>query len=187
MYPSWHCKVKFDVTNIGNVPVHVKLPEASGDIPEWVAYDWENECYDDGVQLHQGESTGACTMDIHFTNAQAPQEGSGPHTFGWTILAHQYNEEPEIINVTSADLAFSSTGWGGWSCPVDHPYVVNATTNCVESLTQYLWEPGATTGSVNYPNTPFGYTYTPPEEGSIVQMGGTGETCNILLECSNAP
>jgi hypothetical protein len=191
MYPSYHCKVGFDVTSTGNVPVHVWLPEATGDIPAWVATNFE-DCYTAGIQLHEGQSTGLCTMDIHFTNDQAPPENSGPITFGWTILATQFNEDPappaDIITVTSANLNFSATGWGGWSCSVpDHPYVVSATTNCAGSLTQYLWEPGATTGSVNYPNTPFGYTYTPPEEGSIVQMGGTAQTCNIILQCSDQP
>jgi predicted ribosomally synthesized peptide with SipW-like signal peptide len=93
MYPSYHCKVGFDVTSTGNVPVHVWLPEPAGDIPAWVATNFEN-CYDDGVQLHQGESTGKCTVDIHFTNDTAPEENSGPYTFGWTILATQFNEDP---------------------------------------------------------------------------------------------
>ena len=192
MYPSYHCKVSFDVTSTGSVPVHVKPPVYTGvePLPEWVATNIE-ECYPADVQLHQGESTLPCTLDIHFTNAQAPLENSGPLTFGWTILAHQWNEEPpppaDIITVTSADLGFAGTGWGGWSCPADHTYVVSATTNCAGPLTQYLWEPGATTGSVDYPDVPWDYTYTPPEEGSIVQMGGTGETCNIILQCSDVP
>lgn len=191
MYPSYHCKVGFDVTSTGSVPVHVWRPVPDGTIPAWVATNFQ-DCYADGVQLHQGESTNECTMDLHFTNDQAPPEGSGPYTFGWTILATQWNEDPappaDIITVKSATLNFSGTGWGGWSCPVpDHPYVVSATTDCTGPLTQYLWEPGASAGGVNYPNTPFGYTYTPPEEGSIVQMGGTGESCHIILQCSDTP
>jgi len=190
MYPSYHCKVSFDVTSTGSVPVHVWLPEPSGDIPEWVATDF-NGCYEDGVQLHQGDTTGLCTMDIHFTNEQAPPEGSS-HTFGWTILATQWNEDPappaDIITVQSAALNFSSTGWGGWSCPTpDHPYVVSATTDCSLPVTQYLWQPGASAGGADYPNTPFAYTYTPPEEGSIVQNGGTSQSCHIILQCSDTP
>ena len=92
MYPSYHCKVNFDVTSTGNVPVHVWQPEPTGDIPEWVATDFD--CYEDGVQLHQGGTTGICTIDIHFTNDTAPEENSGPYTFGWTILATQWNEDP---------------------------------------------------------------------------------------------
>jgi predicted ribosomally synthesized peptide with SipW-like signal peptide len=190
MYPSWHCKVRFDVTNLGNVPVHVKLPVATTDIPDWVAVDFA-DCYDDSIQLHQGETTGVCTIDIHFTNEQAPPENSEPYTFGWEIYALQWNEDPppDIITETSSVLNFSSTGWGGWSCPTpDHPYVVSATNNCTQPVTQYLWQPGASAGGVNYPNTPFGYTYTPPEEGSIVQNGGgTGQSCQIILQCSDTP
>ena len=116
MYPSYHCKVGFDVTSTGNVPVHVWLPEATGDIPAWVATNFE-DCYTAGIQLHEGQSTGLCTMDIHFTNDQAPPENSGPITFGWTILATQFNEDPapplEIITVTSGGLTSAALGGAG--------------------------------------------------------------------------
>jgi predicted ribosomally synthesized peptide with SipW-like signal peptide len=190
MYPSYHCKVGFDVTSTGNVPVHVWLPEPAGDIPDWVATNFE-DCYPNGVQLHQGESTGKCTVDIHFTNDQAPPENSGPITFGWTILATQFNEDPvappDIITVQSAVFNFSSTGWAGWSCPVDHPYVVSAdTSNCTLPLANSLaWKPGASVGSSTYPTTPFGYTYPAGEEGWIVQNGGTGQSCYIEVDCSD--
>lgn len=188
MYPSYHCKVSFDVTSIGSVPVHVKLPVPTDDIPAWVATDFE-ECYEDSVQLHQGESTDPCTIDIHFTNAQAPEENSGPYTFGWTILAHQWNEEPpDVITVESAMMNFGPTGWAGWSCPTDHPYVVGGNTDCILALSNSLaWEPGASVAGFNYPITPFGYVYTPPEEGWIVQNGGTSQSCKIYVDCSTAP
>jgi predicted ribosomally synthesized peptide with SipW-like signal peptide len=198
MYPSYHCKVGFDVTSTGNVPVHVWLPEPAGDIPAWVATNFEN-CYDDGVQLHQGESTGKCTVDIHFTNDTAPEENSGPYTFGWTILATQFNENPapplDITTVTSSVLNFSSTGAGGWSCPSTHPQVLSAYLQDagtdgdpnVAPHTLYLWVPGATTGTVTYPNTPFGYTYGTGETGAIVLNGGTPQSAQIVLTCQEAP
>lgn len=93
MYPSYHCKVSFKVQSLGNVPVHVWLPEAVGTIPEWVATDFQN-CYTDGTQLHKNDLTTACTMDLHFTNDTAPAENSGPYTFSWNILATQWNEDP---------------------------------------------------------------------------------------------
>jgi hypothetical protein len=188
MYPSWHCKVNFDVKSTGNVPVHVWLPEPVGDIPAWVATNFEN-CYEDGVQLHQGDETAICTIDIHFTNEQAPEENTGPHTFEWSILATQWNENPpDVITVESATMNFSPTGWAGWSCPSDHPYVVGGTTNCTLPLTYSLaWEPGASVLGFTYPTTPFGYTYTPPEEGWIVQNGGTSQSCKIYVDCSTAP
>jgi hypothetical protein len=191
MYPSYHCKVNFKVKSLGNVPVHVWLPEAVGTIPEWVATNFEN-CYTDGTQLHQNQSTSACTMDLHFTNAQAPVENSGPYTFSWTILATQWNEDPvppaEIITVTSSTMNFSSTGWAGWSCPVTNPYIVSGSTNCALPVANSLaWKPGATVGASSYPTTPFGYTYGAGEQGWIVQNGGTGQSCNIILQCSDQP
>ena len=92
------------------------------------------------------------------------------------------------VPVTSVTLFFSSTGWGGWSCPsgfgiysatVQKPG--GGTPDYPVSIT--LWEPGATAGGVTYPSTPFGYTYTPPEEGAIVQNGGTGQSLQIVLTC----
>ena len=196
MYPSYHCKVGFDVTSTGNVPVHVWLPEATGDIPAWVATNFE-DCYLDGVQLHQGDSTGLCTMDIHFTNDQAPPENSGPITFGWTILATQFNEDPappaDIITVQSSVFNFNNAGgWAGWSVmDPTHPYVVGAdTSNCTLPLANSLaWKPGASvtvgTTTYTYPTTPFGYTYAAGEEGWIVQNGGTVQSCYILVDYSN--
>ena len=70
MYPSYHCKVSFKVQSLGNVPVHVWLPEPVGTIPAWVATNFAN-CYTAGTQLHQNGETNACTMDIHFSNDQA--------------------------------------------------------------------------------------------------------------------
>jgi hypothetical protein len=191
MYPSYHCMVSFDVKSTGNVPVHVWLPEATFDNPEWVATNFE-DCYPDGVQLHQGESTDLCTMDIHFSNLQAPPENSGPITFGWTILATQFNEDPaapeDIVTAQSAVFNFSGTGWAGWSVSdPTHPYVVGVdTTNCTQPLANSLaWKPGASVGSSTYPTTPFGYTYPAGEEGWIVQNGGTAQSCYIVVYYSD--
>jgi hypothetical protein len=100
MYPSWHCKLNFKVANLGNVPVHVKLPKlvAGKEYASWVKLDTLN-CYQDGVQLHQGANVSqACTIDIHFTNETSPGENAGPFVFTWEILAHQWNEEPISVN-----------------------------------------------------------------------------------------
>jgi hypothetical protein len=191
MYPSYHCKVSFDVTSTGTVPVHVKLPEPTSDVPEWVATDFET-CYADSIQLHQGESTDPCMIDIHFTNDQAPPEDSGPYTFGWTILAHQWNEEPppEPIYELSSDLNYNGAGgWAGWSCPagttvVDGGYLPETADVAVSMA----WVPGASVAGVDYPYTPFGYTYTPPEEGWLVQDGGTPNVpTHIFLWCLPNP
>jgi hypothetical protein len=183
MYPSYHCKVGFDITSTGTVPVHIWQPEPTGDIPPWVAYDFS--CYPAGFQLHQGESTGVCTMDIHFSNEIAPPESSGPFTFGWTILATQWNEDPvkaEIITVPSSTFNFSQTGWAGWSCPASHPFIVSAdTSNCTQPLGV---SQAAMPGVGTYPVYPH-YTFGPNEQGWVVQNGGTAQSCNIVLSCSD--
>jgi hypothetical protein len=50
-----------------------------------------------------------------------------------------------------------------------------------------LWVPGATTGTVTYPNTPFGYTYGVGETGAIVLNGAVGQSGQIVLTCQEAP
>lgn len=184
-YPSYECWVEFDVHSVGSVPIHIYQPDIVGAPPPDHVTVGIDGCYENDTQLHEGDEA-LCTIYIHVEQGAIQNH---TYTFSAEVETRQFNEpRPDIITETSADLGFAGTGWGGWSCPVpDHPYVVSATTNCTGPLTQYLWEPGATAGGSTYPNTPFGYTYTPPEEGSIVQMGGTGETCNIILQCSNVP
>jgi predicted ribosomally synthesized peptide with SipW-like signal peptide len=195
MYPSYHCRVGFDVTSTGNVPVHVWLPEPAGDIPAWVATNFE-DCYPNGKQLHQGESTGKCTVDIHFSNDIAPEENSGPYTFGWTILATQFNEDPvappEPILVVSSALNFSSTGWGGWSCPSTHPNVVSAGVSKTNTepwvapdypINFVLAQPGATLDGYTYPVFPH-YTYPAGDTGIAAHNGGTGQSLYLYLYCS---
>jgi hypothetical protein len=107
----------------------------------------------------------------------------------WTV---DCGEVPATQTVISSALNYSSTGWGGWSCPAGTEIVSASVATAsdgtgtpsypIASLT--LWEPGASVGGATYPNTPFGYTYTPPEEGAIVQNGGTGQTLYIVLECT---
>jgi hypothetical protein len=89
LFPSYHCKVGFDVTNIGTVPVHVHHPNCY--VPPWVFIDY-SDCYEHGFQLHPGESTPWCWIDIHFTNDDGVPEGSGPYFFDLQVLAEQWNE-----------------------------------------------------------------------------------------------
>jgi hypothetical protein len=105
----------------------------------------------------------------------------------WTVTC---GEVPPPVTITSGQQNFSSTGWAGWSCPagstivsasVDTAPIKGGVVLPITSITN--WEPGASIGTTNYPNTPFGYTYTPPEEGAIVQNGGTGQSLYIVLVC----
>lgn len=193
MYPSYHCKVSFDVTSTGSVPVHVWLPEPVGDIPEWVATNFE-DCYKAGFQLHQDVSTPECTIDIHFTNDQAPPENDGPFTFGWTILATQWNEDPYFLVVGSL-LSFSSTGAGGWSCPPDHPNVVGGGFSKTKTppfvdpdypINWVLAKPGATLDGYTYPvfaHYTYGSWYS-GETGIAAINGGTAQNLYPYVYCS---
>ena len=104
----------------------------------------------------------------------------------------------QTTTVTSAVLDFSSTGAGGQSCPPEYPQVLDAYLQdvgtdgdpTVAAHTLYLWVPGATTGTVTYPYTPFGYTYGtwyPGETGAIVLNGITPQSAQIVLTCQEAP
>lgn len=78
-------------------------------------------------------------------------------------------------------LDFSSTGWAGWSCPTG--------TNVVGG--GYISEPAGATvlisqaakpGVGTYPTYPH-YTYTPPEEGWVVQNDKTPSRMRIYVDC----
>jgi len=82
------------------------------------------------------------------------------------------------VTVVSSMLNFSSTGWGGWSCPAGMK-VVGGTTDCTQPLAV---SKAANPDDPQYPAYPH-YTYTPPEEGWVVQNGGTGQSCKIYVDC----
>ncbi|HEC23587.1 MAG TPA: hypothetical protein ENI95_11810 [Chloroflexi bacterium] len=93
-YPSYHCLVTFDVTNIGSVPVHLEGPVSAPWNPEWVEL---AECFVPGqeeeiVQLHEGESA-YCSVLIHFTNDSGVEENA-TYEFAFAIRAYQWNESP---------------------------------------------------------------------------------------------
>lgn len=87
-YPGWRCEVDFNVENLGTVPVLVHQPEQiSG--PDWVTF---MDCYDNDTQLESGYAAW-CTLVIEFFNEDGVEENS-TYTFEFSILAHQWNEEP---------------------------------------------------------------------------------------------
>lgn len=85
----------------------------------------------------------------------------------------------QIVN--SALLYYGPTGWGGWSCPTGTTVYACAVSEGATVAQKLLWVPGAYVDSVYYPSTPFGYTYTPPETGCIVQNDNDSETITITL------
>jgi hypothetical protein len=105
-------------------------------------------------------------------------------TSGWARWTVACNEYPVTTTVTSSNLNYSNTGWGGWSCPAGTPNIWSAIYTGPGTLNVTLWQLGASVGAVNYPNTPFGYTYSSPtEEGAIAQATGVGGTYQLILQC----
>lgn len=89
-YPSFVCRVTFDVHSTGTIPVHVRRPVWSSVPPkDAVSMDLQ-DCYDDGFQLHQSERA-LCTIWMHVE--QGAKQGDS-YTFAGTVLVHQFNEEP---------------------------------------------------------------------------------------------
>lgn len=96
-YPSYHCAVKFAISNIGSVPVHITKPQAGDSTPKWVTV---KACYPQWYQLHPGKNAWAWIL-IHFTNDDEVNENSS-HNFKFTIDARQWNEAPPSA-VTTAE------------------------------------------------------------------------------------
>lgn len=105
-YPSYHCAVKFDVSNIGTVPVHITKPKAGETNPKWVEV---NACYPQWYQLHPGKSVWAWIL-IHFTNNDDVKE-NGEYTFTFTIDALQWNEAPSSMTATAEETEGCWTGY----------------------------------------------------------------------------
>lgn len=96
---------------------------------------------------------------------------------------------PSAVKASSSSMRFSSTGWGGWSCPggtvvVGGGYEPDpAYYPVAHSL---AWKPGACVDSVCWPNTPFGYTYSEGETGWIVQNGGEAQDLTVYAMCATS-
>jgi hypothetical protein len=95
-YPSYTCKVDFDIHSKGTIPIHVHSPKLTVDPMPAVSASFEN-CYADHVQLHKSESA-LCTLVLHveqlaLQNAGRGQTGDPPaYTFDVEIVYHQFNE-----------------------------------------------------------------------------------------------
>lgn len=88
-YPLYECYVKFDVHNVGSIPIHIHQPVLVNPSSAFMTVSYQ-DCYAPDYQLHTGDTT-YCTLKIVIL--QAAGQGA-TYTFGGTILAHQYNEEP---------------------------------------------------------------------------------------------
>ena len=89
-------------------------------------------------------------------------------------------------------LNFSSTGWGGLSCPSDHPNPVSggvSQTNVQPwvaptfPVSFVLAVTGATLDGFTYPVFPH-YTYPTGENGIAIHNGGTAQSLYAYLNCA---
>jgi predicted ribosomally synthesized peptide with SipW-like signal peptide len=92
--------------------------------------------------------------------------------------------------VKSSVLHYGPTGWGGWSDKEasKHGYVRNCIvknkgTGEGDYALKIWWGPGASTDGVNYPATPFGYTYDQsiPETGYLVRNDNDHDDLQLVL------
>ena len=136
-----------------------------------------NLCHKTGNQTYQLISVSAKAVPAHLAHGDA---------YPGTVAGDKYIADDCTVHTTvlvqSAPLYYGSTGWGGWSCPAG-TLVAEAWVEGITVAQSALWVPGASIAGVNYPNTPFGYTYTPPEEGFIAQADNAGGTATIYLVC----
>jgi hypothetical protein len=96
-YPSFSCFVKYGVTNIGSVPIHIYRPDyfykdvyygSAINVPELHVNGWPPICYTETTQLEPKESA-YCNLHIHVNQ---PAEQSTEYTFQVKIFARQWNE-----------------------------------------------------------------------------------------------
>ena len=126
-------------------------------------------------------------LDAHMAHGDGVPGGSVPGMEGYEFdEACVPVQAVQPIYVLSMQFNFNGAGgWAGWSCPPNHTVVDGGYLPETADVTVSMaWKPGASVAGVTYPSTPFGYTYTPPEEGWIVQDGYTPNVpTHIYLWC----
>jgi len=102
-YPSFHCWVEFDVHNNGTIPIKLHAPVITNPNPATVltvdtlwCYHWPfvppppPPVIDPHAQLEPSETV-FCVLHVH---VEQDAEQDADYTFGATVFAHQWNEEP---------------------------------------------------------------------------------------------
>jgi len=85
--------------------------------------------------------------------------------------------------VLSSLLNYSSTGWGGWSCPMGTTAIAGGWLPPEAVVGPHgVYKQGVTIGTYTWPAFA-GYTYSAGESGFILQNGGTGQTLQLWVDC----
>jgi len=161
------------------------VPEITGFVPE---------LFGCGTQIDPGYEE---AVDFGFHIEQPAEQGSGyvfsmhQEFVNWNEFDDGWCEPRETIRVWSSQLSFSSTGWGGWSCPATHPDAVNAGVSKVSGdevapdhpIEARVAEPGMPTfDGFDYPTFPH-HVYPGGEEGVAAHNGGTGQSAYLWVDC----
>lgn len=119
--------------------------------------------------------TDGLTMDISFRAVQSRNNTS--------FVCSTPTQGPEIVRVTSPELQFGSTGWGGWSCPAGQTAVSGGVIGATQSIAaQGLAVPLANIDGSIYPVFPH-YTFGTNETGYVVHNGAVGQNLQIFVDC----
>jgi hypothetical protein len=96
-YPSFNCFVKYGVTNVGSVPIHIYRPDYFYDgvymgsainTEALHVNGWPPICYTETTQLEPKESA-YCSLHVHVNQGAAM---NATYTFQVKIFARQWNE-----------------------------------------------------------------------------------------------
>ncbi|NIS82347.1 MAG: hypothetical protein GTO14_19550 [Anaerolineales bacterium] len=87
-YPSYDCRVIFDVHNTGSIPIHIYRPYWVAQPPASAVTVEFEPCYPDDFQLHPSEEA-ICEVYIHVEQGAAQ---NGEYRFEAEIEVRQYNE-----------------------------------------------------------------------------------------------
>ncbi len=131
----------------------------------------------------------AVKWELPFETGNEVQTDSFGGDMEFVVVQHRNNPNKDggpalnSTRYTGNALVYSSTGWAGHSCPADTQVVGGGIVGgATHPITEGMAKAGVTVSGSTYPNYPH-YNYTSPEEGWVVQNGGTPQTMTIYVDC----
>jgi predicted ribosomally synthesized peptide with SipW-like signal peptide len=113
---------------------------------------------------------------VQWTELSSVHEGASL-TVTWTI---DCVEAPPPVTIVHTQSGIAGTGWYGWSCPAGSTIVSGSVDTAL--VVDGPAKPGSTVSGFTYPVFPH-HTYTPPEEGWVVQNVGGPATQVLTIVC----
>lgn len=115
---------------------------------------------------------------IQWTELSSVNEGTSG-TVTWTINCV---EAPAPVTIVHTQPGVGPNGWYGWSCPAGSTIISGSVTGGDVAFDGPA-KVGVMVGAATYPVYPH-YTFTPPEEGWVVQNDNdSGETQVLTIVC----